>query len=185
MGSGPLTRLFPSEDTVIATNALATPRGLRSPGLVCLSFPICALGEVDEERARALSSERKPSPLSLACDLRKITSPYRLGLSFLVSKGEIKIVSNCRINRRVPQTMLWATFLPGLSTNVGLNGQCPCGAHTSCPQLPSRKQGLQGVRGEQAGLGAHTGCLLGPPGGPIPETSSPWLRPKQPRPPGN
>ena len=39
MGSGPLTRLFPSEDTVIATNALATPRGLRSPGLVCLSFP--------------------------------------------------------------------------------------------------------------------------------------------------
>lgn len=185
MGSGPLTRLFPLRTRSEPPCPLATPKGLRIPGLVCLSSPICADGEVGEERAWALWSERKPSPLSLACDLRKITSPYILGLSFLVSKGEIKMISNYRINRRVPQNMLWAAFLPGPSANVGLNGQCPYGAHTSCPQFPSKKQSLQGVRGAQAGLGAHTGCLLGPPGGPVPETSSPWLRPKQPRPPGN
>lgn len=59
VGSGSLPRLLSSEDTVIATPIpWLLPRGLRVPRLICLCFPICAVGEVDGERARALRSER-------------------------------------------------------------------------------------------------------------------------------
>lgn len=68
--------------------------------------------------------------------------------------------------------------------NVGLNGQCTSGAHLPGLDFPAslKAQGLQGERG--AGRTRCTGhCPAGAPAGPVPETSSLRLRPKQSQPP--
>lgn len=93
--------------------------------------------------------ENRPSPPSHGCDLRKITTPYLLELSFLVSKGGIKIVPTYKIKKRVIQNVLWAAFPPGPVANVGLNGQCTSGAHISLSPVSLKETGCRESEGSR------------------------------------